>query len=76
MSHFKGLAYTVAYARLNDPFLAEDAVQEAFVEAFSHLGSLKDEDAFPGWFKVIVERQCYRMLRRKKHAVMPIEETA
>jgi len=76
VSHFKGLAYTVAYARLNDPFLAEDAVQEAFVEAFSHLGSLKDEDAFPGWFKVIVERQCYRMLRGKKHAVMPIEETA
>lgn len=72
--HFRGMAYTVAYSKLRDSHLAEDAAQEAFAEAFAHLGRLQDADAFPGWFRIIVERQCYRFLRRKKHALVPIHE--
>jgi len=74
--HFKGMAYTVAYGKLSDPFLAEDAVQEAFVEAFANLAKLQDPDAFPGWFRTIVERRCYRFLRRKTRATIPLGEAA
>ncbi|MHA7582545.1 RNA polymerase sigma factor [Paenibacillus vandeheii] len=74
MTQFRGMALAVAYQKLEDMFLAEDAVQEAFTEAFANLSKLDNPDAFPGWFKVIVERQCYRQIRRKQHATVPVME--
>lgn len=74
VQRFKGMAQTVAYEILRDVHLAEDAVQEAFAEAFVNLPKLRKQEAFPGWFKVIVERQCYRVLRRKQHPIVPIQE--
>lgn len=72
--HFSGMAFSVAYEKLGDWGHAEDAVQEAFAEAFANLAKLKDSDAFPGWFKTIIERQCYRVVRRKRHATMPMDD--
>ncbi|MCM3748830.1 sigma-70 family RNA polymerase sigma factor [Paenibacillus pasadenensis] len=74
VQHFSGMAQTVAYSKLGDAHLAEDAVQEAFAEAFKNLPKLQTAEAFPGWFKVIVERQCHRLLRRKQHKLIPIQE--
>ncbi|MGQ8871949.1 sigma-70 family RNA polymerase sigma factor [Paenibacillus sp. TSA_86.1] len=71
---FRGMALAVAYQQLQDAHGAEDVAQEAFTEAFANLGKLDKPEAFPGWFKVIVERQCYRWLRRKRHSFVPIEE--
>lgn len=71
--HVRGMAYVVAYDRLGDVQLAEDAVQEAFLEAYMHLGSLQEPAAFPGWFKTIVVRQCHRLLRRKARVQLPLE---
>lgn len=73
---FTPMAYAVAYETLQDAHLAEDAVQEAFTEAFLHLGGLREQDAFPGWFKTIVVRQCRRLLRRKRHRTVPLDEMA
>ena len=75
VSQFRGMALSVAYQQLQDAHGAEDVVQEAFTEAFANLGKLDKPEAFPGWFKVIVERQCYRWLRRKQHSVVSIEKT-
>lgn len=72
--HFTGMALAVAYDKLQDSHLAEDAVQEAFTEAFANLHKLQDPRRFPGWFKVIVERQCYRDLRRKQLQTFPLHE--
>ncbi|WP_238650123.1 sigma-70 family RNA polymerase sigma factor [Paenibacillus piscarius] len=71
--HVRGMAYVVAYDRLGDVQLAEDAVQEAYLEAYMHLGSLQEPAAFPGWFKTIVVRQCHRLLRRKTATSLPLE---
>ncbi|WP_018754360.1 sigma-70 family RNA polymerase sigma factor [Paenibacillus terrigena] len=71
VKHYTVMANAVAYEKLHDFQLAEDAVQEAFTEAYLHIDKLRTPAAFPGWFKSIVERQCYRMLRRKKHLVVP-----
>ncbi|WP_454189861.1 sigma-70 family RNA polymerase sigma factor [Paenibacillus sp. Marseille-Q7038] len=62
--HFSGMAHAVSYQKLGDYYLAQDAVQEAFAEAYLKLGSLEQVDAFPGWFRVIVERKCYRIGRQ------------
>lgn len=74
VQQFRGMAMTIAYEILRDVHSAEDAVQEAFTEAFVNLPKLRNQEAFPGWFKVIVERQCYRVLRRKQHSIVPIQE--
>lgn len=71
--HVRGMAYVVAYDRLGDAQLAEDAVQEALLEAYMNLGSLQQPAAFPGWFKTIVVRQCHRLLRRKTETILPLE---
>ncbi|NQX44904.1 sigma-70 family RNA polymerase sigma factor [Paenibacillus tritici] len=74
--HVRGMAYVVAYDMLGDVQLAEDAVQEAFLEAYMNLGSLQEPAAFPGWFKTIVVRQCHRQLRRERLALLPMEAAA
>lgn len=71
--HYAGMAGSVAYEKLQDVQLAEDAVQEAFTEAFLNLHKLRMAEAFPGWFKVIVVRQCSRMLRRNPLIEVPCE---
>ncbi|AJS58675.1 DNA-directed RNA polymerase subunit sigma [Paenibacillus sp. IHBB 10380] len=71
---FTAMAHTVAYEKLHDSHLAEDAVQEAFAEAFIHLSKLKKSEAFPGWFKTIVIRQCHRLIRRKQPQTVPFQE--
>lgn len=76
VKHFTPMANAVAFEKLRDYQLAEDAVQEALTEAFLHLNKLRAVEAFPGWFKAIVVRQCYRILRRKQHPALPYEEAA
>lgn len=58
----------VAYAAsiLRDFHLAEDAAQEAFVEAYRALPTLREPAAFAGWFRAILFKHCDRMTRRKQ----------
>ena len=44
---FQGMVYGVAYNRLSDRQLAEDAAQEAFLTAYKGIAQLKDVSAFP-----------------------------
>lgn len=74
--HFTPMALAVAYEKLHDYQLAEDAVQEAFTEAFLNLNKLREVEAFPGWFKAIVTRQCYRTLRKKQQPAVSYDEAA
>ncbi|WP_240647519.1 RNA polymerase sigma factor [Paenibacillus nanensis] len=53
------------YARrlTQEPFLAEDIVQDALVRAFLHLGTLVDVARFLPWLHRIVRNQAYTRLR-------------
>ena len=64
IQRFQHMAYTIAYRYLKDHHAAQDAVQEAVIEALIHLPHLKEPEAFPGWFRQIVFRQCTRVLRQ------------
>ncbi|MGD0999310.1 MAG: sigma-70 family RNA polymerase sigma factor [Candidatus Brocadiia bacterium] len=63
---FQDMAYGYAYSLLSDFHLAEDAAQEAFIEAFRDLADLRTPEAFPGWFRKIIFKQCDRIIRRKR----------
>ena len=70
---FQDMAYGCAYAILGDFHLAEDAAQEAFLEAYRSLSKLTRPKAFPGWLRRIVLRRCSRITRRKSLSTAPIE---
>ena len=70
---FQDMAYGFAYAFLDDFHLAQDAAQEAFVEAYRDLPNLREPAAFPGWFRKIVHKRCDRLTRRKRVQTQPIE---
>jgi RNA polymerase sigma factor (sigma-70 family) len=57
-----------AWGFLRDRQRAEDAAQEAFLEAFLRLGELRDPGAFAHWLRRITFSKCNRMLRRKDPA--------
>ena len=63
---FQDMAFAVAYAILGDFHSAEDAAQQAFITAWQKIHQLREPDAFPGWFKRIVVRECSRMTRRRR----------
>lgn len=73
LQRFQPMAYALAHRALGDHHLAQDAVQEAALEAFVHLSQLKEPEAFPGWFRQIVFRQCTRMLRRATEPWISLE---
>ena len=49
---------SVAYRILGSVADAEDAVQDAFVRAYRHLGSYRERDRFGAWLLRIVVNQC------------------
>jgi len=57
-------ALRVARSRLYNKALAEDAVQEAFLVAFTNLHALRDPELFPAWLAAIVRSQCSQMSSR------------
>ena len=65
----------VAYATsvLGDYQLAEDAAQEAFVDAYRILPSLREPAAFQAWFRTILFKYCDRMMRRKQHRMAGLD---
>jgi len=70
---FQDLAYGYAYSLLGDLHLAEDAAQQAFVQAYRDLAKLREPEAFPGWLRRIVFTQCNRLTRGKQISAGPLE---
>ena len=71
---FRDMAYGYAYSLLGDFHLAEDAAQEAFVQAHRDLPMLSAPRAFPGWLKRIVFKHCDRLTRGKQLHLVPLTE--
>ena len=67
---FQDMAVDYGYATLGDWQLAEDAAQEAFIAAYCELPALRDQQAFPGWFRRIVIKQIDRIRRRRPRDVV------
>jgi len=70
---FQDMAVGYGYSLLRDFHRAEDAAQEAFVEAYSNLSKLREPAAFPSWFRKIVFKHCDRLTRRKAASIARLE---
>jgi RNA polymerase sigma-70 factor (ECF subfamily) len=57
-------ARAVARSVLGDDPAVDDALQEAFVRAYDHLGQLGEPSTFPAWLSTIVRNEAVTWLRR------------
>jgi len=55
---------------------AEDLVQEALLEAYAALGTLRDPARFRAWLFAILRHKCYTYLQQRKAATLPLEDYA
>jgi RNA polymerase sigma-70 factor (ECF subfamily) len=69
------LAYGVAVKMLGDGPLAEDALQEAYLQAFRHMSGFRGESSMRTWFLRILVNSCrrHRVLMRRwmRHSTEP-----
>lgn len=69
----KGMYY-VALRFFKDPFLAEEAMQESFIKAFSKLHQFTGDVSFGAWLKRIVINKSIDMLKARKLETTAINE--
>ena len=73
VQQFQDMAVGYAYSILGDFHLAEDAAQEAFIEAYPILSRVYGPVVFPGWLRRIIFKHCNRLTRGKRDELMPLE---
>jgi RNA polymerase sigma-70 factor (ECF subfamily) len=62
--------YNICRRMMGNDEDAKDVLQEAFIQAFSKLGTLQKVDSFPGWLKRIVINKCLNALNQTKEFPM------
>ncbi len=73
---FQDMAVGYAWSVLGDFHLAEDAAQDAFLEAHRCLGQLRQPLAWAHWLRQLVFKHCDRRLRRARLQTVEIEAVA
>ena len=61
-----GRLTAVARMILRDEYAAQDAVQDAFIEAWKSLPGLRDPDRFDAWMRRLLVRACFKGARRSR----------
>ena len=65
---YKGAVHSLARKKLRNHHDAEDIAQEAFLNAYVNLPSLKEPSRFAGWLYVITAHECARRIKKKTSA--------
>lgn len=71
VERFQRMALGFAVGWLGDEASAEDAAQDAFLDAYLRLPQLREPEAFPGWFRRILIKHCDR--RSRKRPLPPVD---
>lgn len=66
--------FLVAFRYVQDRFVAEDVMQDAFIKAFKNIDTYKNEVAFGAWLKRIVINQSIDQLKKNKLVFVSINE--
>ncbi len=67
--------HTFAWRKIGDFQIAEDIVQETFLQVYQKLETLEDPTQFTRWLHQIANRRCIARLRKNSVQTEPLEET-
>ncbi|MGE4271490.1 MAG: RNA polymerase sigma factor [Desulfitobacterium sp.] len=73
-NHYRKI-YKIVYFYIKDQYIAEEAVQQAFMIAFKKIDTLADKEKFSSWVTVIAINEA-KGFYRKQANVIPFEELA
>jgi RNA polymerase sigma-70 factor (ECF subfamily) len=77
MRRYNRRLYRTARAILKDDGAAEDALQEAYVAAYRHVGDYRGDAAVSTWLTRIVVNEALQTLRRtRRSVVVPFDESS
>ena len=62
--------YKYSYRFLKDEYLAQDALQETFIQALKNIQTLQNPELFVAWLNRINFRVCYDMKQKEKNDIM------
>ena len=74
LDRYKGLMLRTAYSIVKDQDIAEDAVQNALIQAWMHLPSLRETGALRSWLMRIVVNQCISFKRRFARSALFLQQ--
>jgi RNA polymerase sigma factor (sigma-70 family) len=63
---YKNAMYTICYRILNHQELAMEALQDGFINVFTHIKSFRADATLGAWIKTIVIRAAYKYLDESK----------
>ena len=73
--------HALVWRKIGDYHYAEDIMQDAFLQAYKKLSTLKNPNQFAGWLYVIANRLCIdwtrkqKSMRKQKPAMQSLEDT-
>jgi RNA polymerase sigma-70 factor (ECF subfamily) len=73
MESYGDLAWRTAWVLTGDHTLAEDAVQEAWLDVWQHFDRYDPARPFRPWLLAIVARRCHGMTRRRRVPTEPLD---
>ena len=74
VQRFQDMAVGYAYSVLGDFHLAQDAAQEAFIEAYRNIARVYSAAVFAAWLRRIIFKYCDRLTRRGDHQTVQLEQ--
>jgi len=78
---YQNSVHALIWRQIGDYHYAEDIMQDAFLQAYQKLSTLKNPNQFAGWLYVIANRLCIDWLRKQKRrqeqklVMQPLEDT-
>lgn len=74
---YQHMAFSVALSVVKDEFLAEEVVQESFINAFKKIASFKGQSKFSTWlYKIIINKAFRSIEKEKKWAHSEVDDNA
>jgi RNA polymerase sigma-70 factor (ECF subfamily) len=74
VTQYQSRVYNLAYRMLGNPGEAEEAAQEAFIRAYTHLDRYDPNRSFKTWLLSITSHYCIDLLRKRRLLFLPLEE--
>ena len=71
---YQGPVYNLAYRMLGNRGEAEEAAQEAFIRAYTRLGTYDPDRKFSTWMLSITSNYCVDLLRKRRALLLSIDQ--